>query len=151
MNFIDILLELLKKNGITKNKLLSDLQLGKNSFVNWSSRGTIPSGETLQRIADYFGVTVDYLLGKEEQAARSADSVFSLSKEEQEILLTYRENEAFREAVMNIYRLTKPAEQKTVRVFRAARSADNHGPEVVDMDAARLERLKNLPDTDDPL
>ena len=65
--FIQKLKELIAQKGITKNKLLTDLGLGKNSFINWETRGTVPSGETLSRIADYFGVSVDYLLGNEKQ------------------------------------------------------------------------------------
>lgn len=64
MNTVDTILTLISEHGITKNKLLLDLGLGKNSFVNWTDRGTSPSGETLSKIADYFNVSVDYLLGR---------------------------------------------------------------------------------------
>ena len=67
MNYIDRIEELLKSRKIQKSKMLGDLKLSINSFTNWKNRGTTPSGETLQRIADYFGVTVDYLLGKEQE------------------------------------------------------------------------------------
>ena len=66
--FLQRLNNLISEKGITRNKLLLDLQLGRNSFVNWEQRGTIPSGETLLKIADYFCVSVDYLLGKESNA-----------------------------------------------------------------------------------
>ena len=62
--FLERTLELIEKKNISKNKLLTDLGLGKNSFVNWSERGTVPSAETIEKIADYFGVTTDYLLGR---------------------------------------------------------------------------------------
>lgn len=65
--FIQKLKELIAQKGITKNKLLTDLGLGKNSFINWETRGTVPSGETLSRIADYFDVSVDYLLGNTDE------------------------------------------------------------------------------------
>lgn len=64
MNFLERLLIEINKAGITKNKLLTDLKLSKNSFVAWENRGTIPSGETLDKLADYFNVTTDYLLGR---------------------------------------------------------------------------------------
>ena len=64
-SFIGRIEELLKSRKIQKSKMLGDLNLSVNSFTNWKNRGTIPSGDTLRRIADYFGVTVDYLLGKE--------------------------------------------------------------------------------------
>lgn len=62
--FLERTLELIEKKNISKNKLLTDLKLSKNSFVNWSERGTVPSAETIEKIADYFGVTTDYLLGR---------------------------------------------------------------------------------------
>jgi transcriptional regulator with XRE-family HTH domain len=62
--FLERTLELIERKNISKNKLLTDLKLSKNSFVNWSERGTVPSAETIEKIADYFGVTTDYLLGR---------------------------------------------------------------------------------------
>lgn len=64
--FIERIEQLLKERKIQKKVFLSDLDLNINTFSAWRTRGTIPSGATIQRIADYFGVTVDYLLGKEE-------------------------------------------------------------------------------------
>ena len=64
MNFLDVVLLLIEKEGITKNKLVLDLGISRNSFNDWERRGTIPSGETLVKIADYFDVSVDYLLGR---------------------------------------------------------------------------------------
>ena len=62
--FLENVLLLLSQKEISKNKMLTDLKLGKNSFVNWENRGTIPSGETLYKIAEYFNVSIDYLLGR---------------------------------------------------------------------------------------
>jgi len=39
--------------------------LNKSNATFWK-RGSIPKGDTLQKLADYFGVSVDYLLGKAE-------------------------------------------------------------------------------------
>lgn len=63
MQFTEILEKLCRENKINKKKLLEDLKLGKNSFVNWKNRGTVPSGDILKSIADYFNVSVDYLIG----------------------------------------------------------------------------------------
>ena len=69
--FLERVAALISSHGITRNKLLHDLDLDKNSFFNWEKRGTIPSGEVLAKIADYFGVSVDYLLGQEEESERA--------------------------------------------------------------------------------
>lgn len=63
--FTDNLDILLREKGITRTQLLKELKLGKNSFVNWNSRDSLPSGDTLVKLADYFDVTLDQLIGRE--------------------------------------------------------------------------------------
>lgn len=62
MSFTERVLALIQEKGTTKNKLLMELGLGKNSFVDWTEKGNLPNGATIIKIADYFGVTTDYLL-----------------------------------------------------------------------------------------
>lgn len=40
--------------------------LSRTSVVKWKA-GSIPTGATLNKIAEYFGVSVDYLLGNEQK------------------------------------------------------------------------------------
>ena len=69
MTFYQKLLELMQKNNVTAKQLTSDLGLAKNSVTYWKNNGNIPKGDTLNLLADYFGVTVEYFLGtKKEQA-----------------------------------------------------------------------------------
>lgn len=63
MNFIERATELRKEKGISEKQVLSDCGLGKNSFVNWK-KGVIPVASTQQVLAKYFGVSVEYLMGK---------------------------------------------------------------------------------------
>lgn len=53
---------LLNQKGISKGKMLSDLGLNKNLFAQWSG-GSAPKTTTILKIAEYFNVSVDYLLG----------------------------------------------------------------------------------------
>lgn len=64
MVFLQRVLSLIDSVGINKNKLLTDLGINKSAFINWERRGTIPGGDTLTKIADYFHVSTDYLLGR---------------------------------------------------------------------------------------
>ena len=73
MSFVERIEKLLNDARIPKNKMLEDLSLSVNSFSNWRNRGTIPGGDTLQKIADYFGVTVDFLLGKTDIKEKAPD------------------------------------------------------------------------------
>lgn len=93
--FVERLKKLLSEREITKNKLLTDLQLGKNSFVNWESRGTIPSGEVLTKIAEYFGVTVDYLLGNTDSREKPKEKTPSEEgeKDGKDVVVVFRGGE----------------------------------------------------------
>ena len=62
--FVDNLKKLIKERGITQKRFLIDLGLNINAIGDWAKNGNIPKGDTLQRIANYFSVSVDYLLGK---------------------------------------------------------------------------------------
>lgn len=62
--FIENLHFLLSEKSMTKNQFLKNLHLGKNSIYNWKNRNTLPNGSTLIAIADYFDVSLDYLVGR---------------------------------------------------------------------------------------
>jgi transcriptional regulator with XRE-family HTH domain len=77
--FIDRLMELIRQKGISKNKLLTDLGLNHNAFAKWNRPGCTPTGATLTKIASYFNVSCDYLLGHTEDAGN--DGVWELRRQ----------------------------------------------------------------------
>ncbi|BAO08086.1 repressor protein [Enterococcus mundtii QU 25] len=54
--------ELCKKRGITVSELENRVGFGKNSIYKWKTQS--PKIETLQKVAEYFEVSTDYLLGR---------------------------------------------------------------------------------------
>lgn len=62
--FVERLEKALKEKNVSKKQFLADLGLSINSITHWRNRGNVPAGKTLDRIAEYLGVSVDYLLGK---------------------------------------------------------------------------------------
>ncbi|MBW5783797.1 helix-turn-helix domain-containing protein, partial [Listeria monocytogenes] len=62
MTAFDRVKELCKKRGIAVSKLESDVGFGKNSIYSWKQNN--PSSDKLQKVADYFNVSTDYLLGR---------------------------------------------------------------------------------------
>lgn len=54
--------ELCKKRGISISELENRIGFGKNSIYKWKTQS--PKIETLQKVADYFNVSTDYLLGR---------------------------------------------------------------------------------------
>ena len=64
MTFYETLSELMDRNNVSKKQLSEILQIGKNQFKYWETKGNIPNGETLIALSDYFKCSVDYLLGR---------------------------------------------------------------------------------------
>lgn len=63
--FYDTFSDLCKRKGVSVTKATVEIGLSRTIGSAWKQRGLTPKGDTLQKIADYFGVTTDYLLGAE--------------------------------------------------------------------------------------
>ncbi|HHY38838.1 MAG TPA: helix-turn-helix domain-containing protein [Clostridia bacterium] len=63
-DFAERLRELRLKKDVTQVELGKLLSLSKQTISSYENRGSTPDPETLQRLADYFDVSVDYLLGR---------------------------------------------------------------------------------------
>lgn len=63
--FFDVFQALCNKKGVSCKKAAEDIGLSNSITTKWKKTGATPGGETLGRIAAYFGVSTDYLLGKE--------------------------------------------------------------------------------------
>lgn len=59
--FYDNFVSLCTQKAVTPSAVMRAIGLNKSSASYWK-KGSIPSTETIQKLADYFGVTVDYLL-----------------------------------------------------------------------------------------
>lgn len=67
----EIFEQLLQKYGVTPYKVAKEAGVTQTALSNWKVGRSTPSAKTLQKIADYFGVTVDYLMtGKEESTQK---------------------------------------------------------------------------------
>ena len=66
--------QLLQKHNITAYKVAKEAGVTQTALSNWKSGRSTPTTKTLKKIADYFGVTVDYLMtGKEEQKEKTVE------------------------------------------------------------------------------
>ena len=57
---------LCNKIGKSPSAVAEEMGFMRSVVTRWS-KGTIPRQATLQKVADYFGVSVEYLLGEEKQ------------------------------------------------------------------------------------
>lgn len=90
------------KRGITQAEFARDLGVSQQAVGGWEVNRSEPSFDTLKRIANYFGVTTDYLLDKEKQNV--------INNEENALLDGYRQLNADGQklilTMMNSLRLT---------------------------------------------
>lgn len=63
--FCDVLKQLRTKRGITQQELGKHIGVSKAVVSKYENNIGYPTLDTLIRIAEYFGVTTDYLLGVE--------------------------------------------------------------------------------------
>lgn len=64
--FWDIFYDLCRSNNKNPTIVVKELSMAMGNITKWKN-GTTPSGKNLQKISDYFGVSVDYLLGAENE------------------------------------------------------------------------------------
>ncbi|GIN60488.1 transcriptional regulator [Robertmurraya siralis] len=62
MTAFDRLKKLCDEQGISVNTLEERLEIGKNSLYSWKKN--TPKGTNLIKVADFFDVSTDYLLGR---------------------------------------------------------------------------------------
>lgn len=65
--FYEVFEQLCAENRTSPSKVCVEIGLSKTSSSFWKRTNGIPKRETLEKIAERFNVTVDYLLGKEKE------------------------------------------------------------------------------------
>ena len=91
--FYDVYVELCHTNGKSPSAVAQELGINKSNVSNWKNNGYTPRGAVLNKIAEYFGVTIDYLLGKDQKETPTLTA-----KDERDIA---RDLERIRQALEN--------------------------------------------------
>lgn len=103
-----ILKEIRKAKGIGQDKVAEDLGISLRAYQNYEYGAREPNLEMLNKLADYFDVTVDYLLGRAPQTdpMKLLVSQSDLSAEAQEALYLSLPEEA-RAIVLQVMRMMR--------------------------------------------
>lgn len=95
-----------KAAGLTQGDLAKQLGLDRSSYAYYETGVSLPNFENLKRLADIFGVTTDYLLGRRRphqtvtvvrdstplhDGADAARSLSLLPTDERDVLMWYRQ------------------------------------------------------------
>lgn len=69
-------------NAVNKapNKVAAELGITSGTATKWKN-GAVPQDRTIKKIADYFGVTVEYLKGETDNKNPTADDGSGMEKE----------------------------------------------------------------------
>ena len=82
MTVFDRVKSLANSQRVSISRLEEDLGFGKNSLYSWKTK--TPNGDRLAKVADYFHVSTDYLLGRDNPDQQPVDVADKKS------LLTYQ-------------------------------------------------------------
>ena len=150
--FWDNYYNLCSQKGISPNAAAKEMKISSGAVTEWK-KGREPQMATIKKIADYFGVTVDDLKADSAPAPTpklkpEAGIAFYLTAHEADILTAYRSQPEMRPAVDRILGVI---DDDSVLVYEAAKSADNHPPQIVKRTKEDWNALKNAPETDEDL
>lgn len=92
--FYERLKKLCDERGLAlTNVVVNELHMSRGNLSRWKN-GNVPKGDTLSTLAEYFGVSTDYLLGTDElkrDCLTALDNqTLSLTADEVRLILKYR-------------------------------------------------------------
>lgn len=70
----EIFAKLLKEKGVTPYQVSKATGVAQSSLSDWKNGRSKPKYEKMLAIADYFGVSVDYLLGNDQKQKAPAET-----------------------------------------------------------------------------
>ena len=85
-----------RQAGLTQQAVAERLSIHRTAYTKYETSGVMPDPMGLVVLADLFGVSVDYLVGRDETEAESTVSTdgrvaMSLTLEEQQLVQIYRQ------------------------------------------------------------
>ena len=121
MTTVEIINKLLKDKGISAAKMMNELGFSSGLYSQWKRGKQKPSREKLEKIANYFNVSVDYLLGTTPtvQAFDENDNVVVIDDETRDIIDSLRTNPEMKILFSVTKKATKEDIIKAVKIIEA--------------------------------
>ena len=152
LDTLTIILNLMQKNNCDNLTLANALGLNRQVVTDWKAKRSKSYNKYLPQIADYFGVSVDYLLGKEQEKktpSKVLSSSFLFTPQETALVIAYRTHPNEQAAVNKL--LDVPTCPDEILLYNAAYLGEKGSEGFVTMPADEWEQLKNTPATDQDL
>ena len=102
----------MNERNINQRQLSNTANIPTTTISGWLNANRLPDYNALIKLADFFGCTTDYLLGREDDyGIITAGQTTVLTKDEEELLSVYR-------------KMDTNTKQQTLGFFRAAFSSN---------------------------
>lgn len=106
--FFDTVTRLCQEKGITITALANELHISKSNVTNWKN-GSIPKSDKVAKIAKYFNVSTDYLLGVEGEQKNTPSAELTAQERIRRLTEKYKDTEK----LFDMFSQLSPERQKT--------------------------------------
>lgn len=123
----EIFEQLLQKFGVTSYQVSKATGVSQSTLSSWKTRRNLISPDKGQKIADYFGVSLGYLMGTEEEEPNAIDkenNPIVLDDDALELLEELKERPEMRTLFSVSRKATKEDILKSVKIIEALTGAD---------------------------
>ena len=107
MNFSEIAKSLRVEQGLTQKQLSEKLNIGQSTIVGYEKGAREPIPKSLNAYADFFGISTDYLLGREDDLG----IVISHTTKNDTSLISSQEKK-----FLSLFKKLGPFEQETIMI-----------------------------------
>lgn len=151
---IENVVKLLKEQKKTQKSLTDYLGITQNAFTDWKSGRIKSYNKHLPKIAEFFGVSVDYILGTSAALSEEHDAMHAplikntFTAREWNVINAYRAQPELQTAVERLLGIEESARSY---VYVAARSDINLHDSIHRISREELEKLQSAPETDETL
>ena len=146
----ETLSEIRRGRKLTMKDVAEGIGMKPDTYRNYESGRLEPNLSTLTKIADFYGVSTDYLLGRDTSEKPAIDLLaaqFDMSALEQEIIKGYLDlPENMRDNLMDFLERAVRKVQSGIPTPMIARSSDDRPPGVMMLTPEQRKRLDEAPD-----
>lgn len=119
--------QLLQKHEVSTYKVSKETGIAQSVFSSWKNGISTPKADKMQKIAEYFGVSVGYLMGTEEAEPNAIDkenNPIVLDDEALELLEELKTRPEMRTLFSVSKKATKEDILKAVKIIEALKGDD---------------------------
>lgn len=113
MNFSQRLRKLRKKNNMTQKDLADHIGVDRATIAGYETKGKEPAYEKLEKLANFFNVSIDYLLGRSEES-QSANEIKKAISDDPELVSAWEEISK-REDLQLLFKQTKDLDESSIK------------------------------------